>query len=360
MRLLLLSACLALLVGCIPVRRTKLSQPVDATAGNVAARASFVSVSTAFLSQRGNGASVVAVTLAARNDGTETTFLDLDRASLALSDPASQLPEITLASRASGSGPAPDAIDLRTPPAPIALAPGELVALWIAFRDDQAFAEPDVPRRIRLRVPVRGASQPIAPGEGIAPGERIELVIAEPATGRPRWVHPPLREGSYAGVTALGRPFQEGSLGVLRASGKNVVGPVVIGPGVDLGFRSGKVRGERERVVLCCDLGLALDASITLWQTRVGSFGPYLTYQSVFALGGGRTDRATWHGPGLGFQFFTNALEPTIAGALPVRSSLTPLGYSSFTVAYVHLFRRGDSGGSPGLLLQFEHTLPEL
>ncbi|MFO0743335.1 MAG: hypothetical protein U0270_46115 [Labilithrix sp.] len=43
MRLLLLTACLALLVGCIPVRRTKLSQPVDATAGNVAARASFVS-----------------------------------------------------------------------------------------------------------------------------------------------------------------------------------------------------------------------------------------------------------------------------------------------------------------------------
>ena len=77
------------------------------------------------------------------------------------------------------------------------------------------------------------------------------------------------------------------------------------------------------------------------------------------ALERGRIDKATWHGPAAGLQFHTRLMEPIVAGALPVRRSDSPLGYSAFTVAYVHLFRRGDSGGSPGMLLLFERTLPE-
>ena len=91
-----------------------------------------------------------------------------------------------------------------------------------------------------------------------------------------------------------------------------------------------------------------------------GSVGPWLSYQSVLVLEEGRPDRAAWHGPAAGLQFHTKLLEPITAGAWPIRRGVTPLGYSSFTVAYVHLFRRGDAGGSPGMLATFEHTLPEL
>jgi hypothetical protein len=325
-----------------------LSSPADTAAGSIAARASFVSASVAFLSQRGNGPSVVAITMTARNDGKDTAFLDLDRASLSLVDPASELPEVTLVARASGAGVAPDAIDLLTPPAPIALAPGETRAIWIAFRDETPLADADLPRRIRLRIPVRDAPAP------------LDLVVAEPSTGRPRWVHPPIRTASYAGVSAVGTPFDEGSVGIVRASTKSVAGPVVLGPSIDLGLRAGSLRGEHERTIACCDLGLSFDLSVQTLRGRRGSFGPYFTYQGVFALESGRIDKAAWHGPGVGLQFFTNVMEPIVAGALPVRPSPTPLGYSSFTIAYVHLFRRGDSGGSPGMLMLFEHTLPEL
>jgi hypothetical protein len=344
----LLAACAILMVACVPVRRMPLSQPVDATAGAVAARASSVSASAAFLSQRGGGPSVVAVTLSARNDGTDGVFLELERASLALVDPASELEEVTLVARASGSGSAPDAIDLLRPPAPVALAPGETAAIWVAFRAETPLADADLPRRIRLRIPVRNASAP------------LDLIVAEPSTGRPRWVHPPIRTASYAGISAIGTPFDEGSIGILRTSSKSVAGPIVLGPSIDLGLRAGSVRGERERTIVCCDLGLSFDLSIIALEGRRGSFGPYVSYQGVFALESGRTDKAAWHGPAVGLQFFTRLIDPIVAGALPVRSSPTPLGYSSVTVAYVHLFRRGDSGGSPGMLLLFEHTLPEL
>jgi len=337
-----------LVVSCIPVRRMPLSQPVDTAASGVAARASFVSASAGFLSQRGGAQSVIAVTLSARNDGPETAFLDLDRASLAIIDPASELQEVTLVASASGSGSAPDAVDLTRPPAPVALAPGQTAAIWVAFREELPLAEADVPRRIRLRIPVRNASMP------------LDLVVAEPSTGRPRWVHPPIRTASYAGMSAIGTPFDEGSIGILRTSSKSVAGPVVLGPSIDIGLRAGSLRGERERTIACCDLGLSFDLTFTALQGRRGSFGPYVSYHGVFALESGRIDKAAWHGPAVGLQFFTNLIDPIVAGAVPVRPSPTPLGYSSFTVAYVHLFRRGDSGGSPGMLLLFEHTLPEL
>jgi hypothetical protein len=53
------------------------------------------------------------------------------------------------------------------------------------------------------------------------------------------------------------------------------------------------------------------------------------------------------------------SLIDVVAGALPVRPTESPLGYSSFTGAYVHLFRRGDEAGAPGMLMFFERTLPE-
>jgi hypothetical protein len=218
---------------------------------------------------------------------------------------------------------------------------------WIAFRVEDALRERDLPRRIVLRIPVAGA-------------EPLEITLADPSTGRPRWVHAPIRQASYAGFSAIGVPFQEGSFGVIRSSSKAHVGKhVVLGPSFYLGVRGGELRGERERTIACCDLGISFDVAIPALRTPDSSFGPWVSYQSIFAIESGRPDRATWHGPAVGAQFFARLLEPIVAGALPVRPTSTPLGYSSFTVAYVHLFRRGDYGGSPGMLMLFERTLPE-
>lgn len=249
----------------------------------------------------------------------------------------------------SGSGNAPDAIRLGEHGESIVVPPGQSTTFWIAFRAETPLPEPDLPRRIVVRVPVAQGAEPLT------------VTIAEPATGRPRWIHPPIESASYAGVSVLGTPFDEGSFGFLRASGKNQVGRyVVLGPSLYLGARGGRLRGEPERTISCCDLGIAFDVSISAFRGRDNSFGPYFTYQSVFALDEGRPDRAAWHGPGAGLQFFTRLLEPLVAGAFPVRPPRSLLGYSSFTIAYVHLFRRGDSGGSPGAMVLFEHTLPEL
>ena len=170
-----------------------------------------------------------------------------------------------------------------------------------------------------------------------------------------------MRHASYAGVSAMGTPFDEGSFGILRSSGKTAIGDnVVIGPAFYFGLRGGELRGERERTIVRGDLGLSFDVGFHFFKTPQSSFGPWLSYQSVFALERGRIDKAAWHGPAAGVQFHTRLIEPMVAGALPVRRADSPLGYSSFTIAYVHLFRRGDSGGSPAMLVLFEHTLPEL
>lgn len=347
MRRLTYAALAAIALGCVPVQKLPFSKPVDAYSEGVRARASSVSASAAFLSQRGAGPSVLAVTVSAANDGEDVAFLELDRAALVIADPGGELPEVVLSASSSGSGGAPEAIDLDARAVPFAIPRGTNAAFWIAFKSAEPLPESDLPRRIVLRIPVRNAPQP------------MELVIAEPATARPRWVHPPIRHASYAGISAIGTPFDEGSIGILRTSGKTAAGRVIFGPSFDLGVRGGDLRGERERTIACCDLGLSFDVSISALRGRDASFGPYFTYQAVFALDD-RPDKAAWHGPGAGLQFFTRLIEPMVAGALPVRPTATPLGYSSFTIAYVHLFRRGDTGGSPGMLLLFEHTLPEL
>jgi len=335
-----------LAVSCVPVTRLPLTTPAEGSTDVVQARASSVSASGAFLSQRGDGRSVLAVTVTATSTGADASALELDRASLVLTDPAGTLGEITLPAWTSGPGEAPEAIGMRDGAGPFAVRPGESRTFWIAFRSTEPMPERDLPRRVVLRVPVVG-------------GRQLEVVLAEPSTGRPRWVHPPIRHASYAGLSVLGTPFEEGSIGILRASSKNHVGRVILGPSLYLGARAGELRGERASTISCCDFGVSFDVSVSALRGRDGSFGPYFTYQSVFALESGRPDKATWHGPGVGLQFFTRLIEPLVASGLPVRPTPSPLGYSSFTIAYVHLFRRGDAGGSPAMLLLFEHTLPE-
>jgi len=195
-------------------------------------------------------------------------------------------------------------------------------------------------------VPVSGGGQP------------IELVLAEPSAERPRWTLATVKHASYAGVSA-GGTFDEGSIGVIHSSGKSVVGPVVLAPAFDLGVRAGKIRGESEPAIVCCDVGLALDVVVPVARNAWTSVGPTLGYHAVFAGAAGRTDRATWHGPSGGFTFFTSLIAPRTAGALPVRTTPSVLGYSAFSIQYVHWFRTGDEGGSPGGLVTFERSFPE-
>ena len=349
MRSLLLGVLLVATVGCVGVRRLPLSSPALARSDSVTAQATSVSVSGSFLSQRHDGSSMIVATITVTNGGTDAVVLDVDRATLVIADPAGDPAGIRLAAGPSGLGPSPDVISLKERAGTLTVSAGRTETLWIAFRSREPIPEPDLPRRIVLDVPL---------GDGAHP---LELVLAEPASGRPRWVHPRVDHASYGGLSVLGTPGDEGSFGILRTSSKNVVGDsVILGPSIYLGARGGELRGERERTIACCDLGLSFDLTVAAWRGRDGSFGPYFTYQSVFALERGRHDKATWHGPGVGLQFHSRLLAPISAGALPVRPTPSPLGYSSFTAAYIHLFRRGDPGGSPAMLLLFEHTLPEL
>jgi hypothetical protein len=331
------------------VQKMPLDRPVTGAADSVQGTATDVAASRAFLAQRGNDPAVLAATITATNQGEGDAFLELERATLIIADPGGELPEVLLGAWSSGPGEVPDAVP-RDRPAVIALPRGQAATFWIAFRarEKTKLVDRDVPRRIVVRIPVSGASRP------------LELVLAEPMTGHPRWSHPPIRHANYAGVSVIGTPFDEGSFGILRSSGKTAVSEnVVLGPSFYFGVRGGDLRGERERTIVCCDLGLSFDVALPFFKTPESAFGPWFAYESVFALERGRIDKATWHGPAAGLQFHTRLMEPIVAGALPVRRNDSPLGYSAFTVAYVHLFRRGDSGGSPGMLLLFERTLPE-
>jgi len=346
MRSSVLAVVASLAFACVPVQKLPLSSPAEGRADAVQAQATSVSANGAFLAQRGSGPSVLAASLSLANDGVETALIELERAVLVFADPAGELPETIIPATVSGMGETPEAI----PPGravSLALHAGESTRVWIAFRRDEPLVRPDLPRRIVLRVPVMNASR------------SVEIILAEPATGRPRWEHPPIDHASYAGVSVLGTPFEEGSFAILRTSSKSHVRRVILGPTVYLGARAGELRGEREPTIVCCDLGVSFDVNIPIWQGHDNSFGPWLSYQSIFALERGRIDKAMWHGPGIGLAFHTRLLEPIVASGLPVRPTASPLGYSSFTIAYVHLFRRGDDGGSPAMLLAFERTLPE-
>jgi hypothetical protein len=334
------------LAACAPVRQVNLSAPaVDETEGlRVEVRA--VSPSDSFLEQRGDGFSVVAATLTVENRGAQSRTLELDRATLVLSDEAGALPEVALGAGMGGEGPAPRLIRFDARPTPLTLAPGQSATVWVAFRHEQALPEEDLPRRIVLRLPEAGAF-----------GRSAEVVLAEPATGRPRWVREPIRAASYAGIHAAGT-LDEASFGIVRVSPKAAIGRFVVGPSFGLGFRGGELRGEPRSTVACCDLSASFDASLQLGRDRNGSVGPYLGYHGLFALERGRPDRAAWHGPSAGVRFFSTPIERKHATAFPVRSTPTVLGHTSLTIAYVHWFRRGDEGGSPGGILVLEHTAP--
>jgi hypothetical protein len=273
--------------------------------------------------------------------------LDVDHATLVLVDPGGEEPDVILAVTSGGMGVAPEAIPLDRRVSPVAVRPGEGAIFWVAFQSAGPLREADVPRRIVLRIPVT---------EGGAP---VEVVLADTTTGRPRWELRPVMQASYGGISAAGT-FDEASFGIVRASGKNVAGPFVMGPSFSLGFRGGELRGETGKTIACCDLGLSFDISAPLLRGPEGSMGPYLGYQGLFVLEDGRPDQAAWHGPAAGLQFFSRPIRPRTAGALPVRVKPTPLGYVATTIAYTHWFRRGDPGGSPGFVLLLEHSLPEL
>jgi hypothetical protein len=349
MKLLGLSGVLAcaLSVGCVPVQALPLSRPATTGANDLQVQVGSVSASNTFLAQAGGPASVLSADVTVTNHSGGTALLELDRATLLFEDPGGELRPVTLGALAAGKGITPDAIPLSKRPVPIGAAPGETVAFWVAFQDDERLEETDIPRRIILRIPVSGGAAP------------VDVLLADPATARPRWELPMVRHATYAGVSASGT-FDEASFGIVRSSGKSVVGPVVLGPSFSIGFRGGEVRGERERTIVCCDFGAAFDLSLPILRGPMGAVGPYLGYQALFAIEDGRIDKATWHGPAIGLQIFGRPIDPRTAGALPIRTVRTPLGYMSTTLAYTHWFRRGDVGGSPGFVAIFEHTLPEL
>jgi hypothetical protein len=333
--------------ACVPVQSLPLTKPAVATTGDLAVEVRVVGASTTFLTQRGGTWSVLATTLVATNRGTEAAyFLDLPHASLVLSDPGGELPDVVVPITSAGTGPAPSAIPLNRPPMALSVEPGATAVTWVAFRAQDALDEPGLRRRIVVRVPVSGGGAP------------LDVVIADPGVERPRWQLPPIAQASYAGVSASGT-FDEASVGVLRTSSKTVAGPVVIAPAVALGARAGELRGERESTIACCDLGLSLDVVVPAVRTPWTSFGPTVGYHAVFVLESGRQDKAAWHGPSVGLTFFSSPIEPRIAGALPVRTTPSVLGYSSVSIEYVHWFRRGDDGGSPGGFLTFERSIPE-
>jgi hypothetical protein len=336
---------LLLAIGCVPVQPLRLSRPATISTNTLSAEVEDVAASGSFLVQRGGRDAVLAATITVTS--RTPAILDVDRAVLVMTDPGGELPDVTLAAWTSGTGPAPRVISPSKRPVAMGVRPGEVLTMWVAFRAEERLREADVPRRILLRIPVTDSAVP------------VEIILAEPSTGRPRWELPPVLHASYAGVSASGT-FDEASFGILRTSGRNVAGPFVIGPSFSLGFRGGKLRDERETTIACCDLGVSFDLSAPILRGPEGAVGPYLGYHGLFVLEDGRHDKAPWHGPAIGLQLFSRPIDPRTAGALPVRTSRTPLGYASTTVAYVHWFRRGDPAGSPGFVLLLEHTLPEL
>lgn len=332
--------------GCVPVERLPLSKPAVAQSGDLTIEVPTVGASPAFLAQRGGSWSVLATSVVTTNRGQETYVVELDHATLVLSDPGGELPDVILPVTASGRGPVPPAIPLGSDPTPLTVAPGASATSWIAFRSRDEIDEPGLRRRIVAHIPVSGGSEP------------VQVVLADPSVDRPRWALPAVTHASYAGISG-GGTLDEGSVGFLRTSPKSVAGPVVIAPAVELGARAGKLRGENEKTIACCDLGLSLDLSLPFLRSRWTTVGPTLGYHAIFALESGRSDKATWHGPSAGLTFFASRIEPRVAGALPVRTTPSVLGYSAFTVQYVHWFRRGDEDGSPGGLITFERSIPE-
>lgn len=338
----------AALAGCVPVERMAVAPSATGGLEGIEARVPVVAASRSFSTQRGDGTALVAVAVELANESDATVMVDLSRARLVVVDPAGPPEGVELAARAAGVGDVPKAVPRTTAALALPLRARARESAWVAFETESPLEDRDVPRRVVLRLPLEPS------------GRHVDVVLADPATARPRWEHPPITSAGYAGTGIVGRPFEEGSLSLVRVSPRAAHGRVVLGPTVSWGFRAGEMRGEPKSTIACCDLGLSFDVAWLLFRGRDGSVGPWLSYQSVLVLEEGRPDRAAWHGPAAGLQFHTKLLEPITAGAWPIRRGVTPLGYSSFTVAYVHLFRRGDAGGSPGMLATFEHTLPEL
>jgi hypothetical protein len=334
------------LAACAPVRRVPLSSPAVVTNEGLRAEVRSLSPTDDFLAQEGGALSLVAVTLTLTNAGSQSQTLELGRATLTFVDPGGELPDVSLAATLGGEGEAPSLVPLDARPTTVTLSPGQSAVVWIAFRHREPLPEPDLPRRIVVRLPEGGVN--------VSP---TEIPIAEPATGRPRWVREPIRHASYAGIHAAGT-FDEASFGIIRLAPRTAIGRFVFGPSVGVGFRGGQLRGESEGTVACCDLSVSVDASAQFGRMRGGSVGPYLGYHGLFALDRDRADRATWHGPSLGLRIFSQPIERKHATAMPVRNTPTVLGHTSLTLAYVHWFRRGDEGGSPGGILVLEHTTP--
>lgn len=334
------------LASCAPVRHLPLTHTATAQAGDVEVQVPTVSPSNWFLSQRGGGLSLLAVGLRTHNRSSSPRVLQLDRATLVISDPGGQEAEVVLRSYSSGDGPTPPVVTLDEAARVRPLAAGEALDVWVSFRQQDPLADPALPRRIVLRVPVES-------------GGEIEVVLADPSTSKPRWVDEPIKSLSYGGVSASGT-FKEASFGILRVAPKSATGPIVAGPQVNLGFRGGKLRGESSGTVDCCDLGFGFDIS-GAFKTRESrsSGGPYLGYQAVYPLDRSRADLSVWHGPSIGIRAFSFLAEQHWAKALPTKTTPSVLGYSSFTLAYTHWFRSGDGAGKPGFILVLEQATPD-
>jgi hypothetical protein len=323
-----------------------LTRPVVAEEPDVRVEVAQVLPSDELLVQYGHGGvSVLATTLVVHNRGQAPVTVRLDEARITLRDPAGELAEVTEVASMGGNTIAPSVVPLKKAPTPVVVAPGREQPMWVAFRLRDPLVEPDLPREIRLLVPL----------EGRAP---VELVLAEPRTGRPQWESERVTTAAYGGLQAAGRPH-EASIGFLRSSSKTEAHGVVFAPSIGLGFRAGELRGEPARTIACCDLSLGFEVSPQFGRGRALSAGPLLGYQALIPLDN-RADNAVWHGPAVGLQFFAKPIERRSVRAFPIRNERSVLGYSSFSVAYVHWFRNGDAGGSPGGILLFEQSVPEL
>jgi hypothetical protein len=246
-------------------------------------------------------------------------------------------------------GPAQLGVGDEKPGSEIRLAPGARLQVRFDFKGVPAEADPDgLPKRVGLKLQ--------------AAGERLELVLADPAAGSPRWELPRPRSStlwSGLGIFAVGA----NTLGSVASFFGTAVplGPVVLRNSLDLVFS--------DRAA-----GFSLDVSVGWTPFEVGERGPRARSTLGPYLGGKAMVLARFvepvgddgTGPGyagglVGLEVgisFVNAVDSLPHGPFPLTRPLSPVGTTELRVSYVHWFG-GDlgPGGVPGFALRLGHAI---
>jgi hypothetical protein len=239
-----------------------------------------------------------------------------------------------------------------TPGSEIRLAPGARLPVWFEWKGVPAEADPDgLPKRVGLELR--------------APGERLELVLADPAAGSPRWELPRPRSStiwSGMGLFAVGAD----TLGVVASFMGTAValGPVVLRSSFDIVINSNMA-------------GFALDVAVGWTPFEVGdrsprtrsALGPYLGGRSMVLSRlaeppgdpGSESNRSGPAGGLVGLEVgisFVNAVDRLAHGPFPLTRPLSPVGTAEQRLAYVHWFGEElGPGGAPGFALRLGHAL---